>query len=356
MLPNVWKWSVNGKECIQPSLDFGAQKGATYWLESNFPEVPLIEETHSGMERYRHLLPLAPTAPVVSLGEPETPVVQTDANLWMKLEYLMPTGSYKDRGACAVLSHALSIGAKEVLEDSSGNAGSSLAAYAARAGIKANILVPQSIPEVKLQSMQAYGSQPLKLPMNRDEVAEEAKRISGNIYFASHTWNPIFFHGTKTFVWELWLQYQKKQVDWPQHMIFPTGNGTLLLGTWLGLQELKLAGKLPFMPRISAVQAQGFEGLSKSHFEPGTASTRADGIAIRKPLRKLEILRAIEHTGGQIFVVTEKEIAEARNKLAAMGWLVEYASATAYAAVTKTTDTQEKILIPLTGNGLKNPS
>jgi threonine synthase len=356
MLHNAWKWSLNGKECTHPSLDFGAQKGTPYWLESNFSEIPVIEETLSGMERYRHLLPLAPTAPLVSLGEPETPVVQIDSNLWMKLEYLMPTGSYKDRGACAVISHALALGATEVLEDSSGNAGSSLAAYAARAGIKANILVPHSIPDAKLKSMQAYGSSPLKLPMNRDEVAQEAKRISGHAYFASHTWNPVFFHGTKTFLWELWLQYRKKQVDWPQHFIFPTGNGTLLLGTWLGLQELKLAGKLPFMPRISAVQAQGFEGLSKSHFEFPATSTRADGIAIRNPLRKHEILRAIEHSGGQLFVVSEKEIEVARNKLASMGWLVEYASATAYAVLQRTMRKQEKILIPLTGNGLKNPS
>ncbi len=356
MEQHAWKWSVQGKECSHPPLDFGAQKGTPYWLESFFTNEIMPDASLSGMERYRQLLPLPETASIVSLGEPETPVVQIDTHLWIKLEYLMPTGSYKDRGASAVVSHALALGAKEVLEDSSGNAGSSLAAYAARAGIKATVLVPQSIPEAKLKSMQAYGILPVQLAMDRDRVAQEAIRLSGNSYFASHTWNPVFFHGTKTFVWELWLQYQKKQVDWPQHMIFPTGNGTLLLGTWLGLKELKLAGKLPFMPRISAVQAKGFEGLSKTKFDYESPSTCADGIAIRNPLRKQEILKVIESTGGQNYVVSEKEIVEARNKLASMGWLVEYSSATAYAAALKTMNKQEKILIPLTGNGLKNPS
>lgn len=352
----AWKWSVCGKDSAPPPLNFGAQQGSPFWLESNLSNRAFLDESISGMERYRHLLPIPPRASIVSLGEPETPIVQVATKLWAKLEYLMPTGSYKDRGASAVVSHALAMGATDVLEDSSGNAGSSLAAYAARAGIKATVLVPQSIPETKLKSMRAYGIEPVRLALNRDQVAEEAIRLSGNTYFASHTWNPVFFHGTKTFVWELWLQYQKKQVDWPQHMIFPTGNGTLLLGTWLGLNELKLAGKLPFMPRISAVQAEGFEGLLKSRFDPIPTSTCADGIAIRNPLRKKEIHSAIKHTGGHVFVVGEKEIVEARNKLASMGWLVEYSSATAYAAAIKTMEKQEKILIPLTGNGLKNPS
>ncbi|MGW8286445.1 MAG: threonine synthase, partial [Candidatus Deferrimicrobiaceae bacterium] len=154
------------------------------------------------MWRYREALPVDDDAHVVSFDEGMTPMVPVDlgpGSLLLKLEQLFPTGSYKDRGASVLISKAKEMGVARVVEDSSGNAGCAIAAYAARAGIECEILVPESTSPGKLAQILLYGAALRRIPGSREDTANAALAAAEGTYYASHSWNPFFFQGTKTF-------------------------------------------------------------------------------------------------------------------------------------------------------------
>src|SRR5512135_536513 len=192
-----------------------------------------IEERKPDMWRYREALPVEQDANIVTLGEGFTPLTQVNFSgqmVWVKQDQLFPTGSYKDRGAAVLVSKMKELGVDYCVEDSSGNAGCAVAAYCARAGIACEIYVPAETAQAKLAQIQLYGARLVRVPGSREDTARAVMAAAENHYYASHSWNPFFFHGTKTFAYEVC-----EQLGWrvPDVIILPVGNGTLLLGAAL---------------------------------------------------------------------------------------------------------------------------
>jgi threonine synthase len=207
------------------------------------------------------------------MGEGFTPLEEMNFNgnkVLMKIDYLFPTGSYKDRGATVLISKTRELGIKKVVEDSSGNAGSAIAAYCARAGIRCEIYVPKTTSSGKLAQIQAYGATLRRIQGSRERTAQAAMKAASRIYYASHCWNPFFLHGTKTFGFEIW-----EQMGWkvPDVIILPVGHGTLFLGAYLGFKELREAGMVKRLPRLVGVQSTFCTPLLQA-FRKGWKETR----------------------------------------------------------------------------------
>jgi threonine synthase len=301
----------------------------------------------------------------VSLGEGWTPLLPGDwdgAPVQYKLEFLMPTGSFKDRGMTVMVSYLRSRGVARVLEDSSGNAGASLSAYAAAAGLQCRILVPQTASYPKIAQIAACGADVVTIPGSRQDVADAALRQAAEIFYASHNWQPLFVEGVKTLAYELWEQLGFRA---PDNVVVPLGYGSNVLGCERGFAELRRGGEVPTSPRLFGVQAAscapyhaafqaGVERLVPTAVRP----TVAEGIASAKPTRVVEVLRAVRESGGAIVAVTEADIVEALRGLAARGLYVEPTSAAAAAGLSQLLASgairrQETTVLVLTGSGLK---
>ena len=316
--------------------------------------------------RYREALPIHSEGCITTFGEGYTPLVQIEVagrTVLAKQDYLFPTGSYKDRGAAMLVSKAAEIGVLHVVEDSSGNAGCAIAAYCARAGIACDIYVPEATSEAKLAQIRAYGARLHRIPGPREQTARAALAAAEDTYYASHSWNPFFFHGTKTFAFETC-----EQLGWcaPDSVVLPVGNGTLLLGCAIGFSELHEAGIIHTLPKLVGVQAAACAPLAAA-FDAGEhrpqpiqpAATLAEGIAIAEPVRGPDILAAIRETGGQIVRVEETEIADAVREVGRMGLYIEPTAAATIAGVKNycaTAPADERIMTALTGSGLKSTS
>ena len=312
--------------------------------------------------RYREALPIAHDSHIVSFDEGFTPLVQTTVYgkpLWLKQEQLFPSGSYKDRGASLLVSRAKELGVTRMVEDSSGNAGAAVAAYAAQARIACDIYVPATTSPAKLAQIQMYGATLHKVPGTREDTAQAALEAANHQFYASHVWNPFFFQGTKTYAYEIWEQLGFK----PPHTLFvPTGNGTLLLGAGLGFQDLHRLGLISRVPRLIAVQSASCAPLYRMWQEgldhlPGiqTKETIAEGIAIAEPARGGQIVDSIRKTGGQILTVTDGETELALIEACRQGWYIEPTAATVLAAFQKYPLQPGEIAVaPLTGHGLKS--
>lgn len=288
----------------------------------------------------------------ISLGEVTTPVLTRiidQHKIHFKLDYLSPTGSFKDRGAKAVVNAIHSFGVIEVVEDSSGNAGAAFAGYCAAAGIKCNIYLPESTSPSKIKQISAYGAEVVKVPGNRDATSAAILQAAQSTYYASHVYNPIFYEGTKMMAYEL-----SEQVGIPDYIFVPAGNGTMLLGVYIGFTEL---GKLP---KIIAIQSEScapvYEKYHKKEIS-ATESTVAEGIAVGTPLRIDEMIEAVQISKGDIITVSDDEVVGAQKLMARMGIYTEPTSGTALAGMLKYFQGQDtshlNIVVPLTGVGLK---
>jgi threonine synthase len=323
-----------------------------------------IDRTERSLWRYREALPLTVDEPV-SLGEGCTPLVTrrwrgVDARF--KLEWFAPTGSFKDRGASVMVSVLRQQGITHLLEDSSGNGGAAIAAYAAAGGIRAKILVPASTQPGKTVQMRAYGAEVELGPGTRQNTAEEAERQSERIFYASHNWQPFFLQGTKTLAYELWEDLGFRA---PDNVIIPTGAGSNVLGCDIGFGELMRCGAISRLPRLFAIQPENCAPIHAS-FTAGTGAllpfdpkpTIAEGTAIAKPVRLKEVLAAIRRSNGATVAVTEEEIVTALHELAETGLYAEPTSAGAAAGLTKllaagAIGDGETTVVVLTGTGLK---
>jgi threonine synthase len=297
------------------------------------------------------------------MGEGFTPLEEMEFNghrVLLKIDYLFPTGSYKDRGATVLVSKLRELGIQKVIEDSSGNAGSAIAAYCARAGIECEIYVPQSTSSGKLVQIQAYGATLKKIEGSREKTAEMAIEAASKIYYASHCWNPFFLHGTKTFAFEIW-----EQMGWkaPDALVLPVGHGTLFLGAYIGFKELNEAKKVERIPRLVGIQSaacaplyQAFKKGWRENFPIEEKETMAEGVAIAHPVRGRQILEAIRETGGKVLAVTEKEIGVALKEMSRKGHFIEPTSAATIAGLKKYLENSKKevIISSLTGTGLKS--
>ncbi|RLF20712.1 MAG: threonine synthase, partial [Thermoprotei archaeon] len=314
------------------------------------------------MWRYMKLLPIASSDNIVTLGEGWTPVMVRKlygVELILKLDYLNPTGSFKDRGASCLISHLVEIGVDSIIEDSSGNAGAAIAAYASVAGIKCRVFVPASAPEGKKLQIRSYGAELVEVSGDLARVSEEALKESEKAYYASHMWNPFFIEGIKTIAYEC---VEQMQGSVPDVALAPVGSGGLLLGIYKGYKELVELGLIDSIPRMIAIQAQGYtpvyDYMYGSHGSSPPEVILADGIAVPRPPRLEQIVKAIKETKGDVVVIDNAEIIRAFKELAKLGFFVEPTSATALAALWKGLELRliekgESALLPLTGIGLK---
>ena len=323
-----------------------------------------IDASRHSVWRYAKALRVD-SAHAVSLGEGGTPLVAGEwkgASVLYKLEFMMPTGSFKDRGMTVMVSYLKSRGLDRVLEDSSGNAGASLAAYAAAAGMGCRILVPETASYPKIAQIAAGGADVVTIKGSRQDVAEAALRQSAEIFYASHNWQPFFVEGIKTLAYELWEQLGFAA---PDSIVVPLGYGSNVLGADVGFAELLRRGEIGRRPRIFGVQAAGcapfaaaFQAGAERIVPTAIASTMAEGIATAKPTRVAEVLRAVRETGGSIVAVEEAEIVEALRDLAGRGLYVEPTSAVAAAGLSRLLSSGtilpgERTVLVLTGSGLK---
>jgi len=323
-----------------------------------------IDADDASLWRYRAALALK-ESPRVSLGEGWTPLVTRHwdgAPVRFKLESQMPTGSFKDRGTAVMLNHLLQVGVGPIHEDSSGNAGSSIATYAAAAGLRCRIYVPASAPRGKVVQIAAAGAEVRAIPGTREAVTEAALAAIGESFYASHNWHPYFIEGTKTLAYELWEQLGFAV---PDNILVPTGYGSNILGLDRGFDELIRQGEISRRPRLFAVQAENCSALAAAwavgaaDYVPFTpTATIADGIATVKPVRTAEVLAALRRSGGGVVTVPEAEIGPTLKTLGRLGLFVEPTAATASAALSRllrdrTIRPDETTIVVLTGHGLK---
>ena len=305
-------------------------------------------------------LPLA----ALPLGQGGTPTISFDwpearrLRLELKLEYLAPTGSFKDRGAAMLIGAAWSAGATAFVEDSSGNAGAALAAYAAAARISAEIFVPANAPQAKQSQITAVGGNIHTVDGDREAVASAAEQYAEEqgIPYLSHNRSPYFSEGMKPAAEEI------AKHGLPDAIVLPVGNGSLLIGLHRGFTELIQLNQIKRMPRLYAIQAMNVSPLASAwrNHEPRAAEpTIADGIAVSKPPRIAQMLDALRESGGAAGVVSEMEIESAKQTILQRGLFVEPTSAVPLAALRRLVERgmiaeDERVLIPLTGSGLKS--
>jgi len=302
----------------------------------------------------------------VTLGEGCTPLLSRSWQgipVQFKLEFMMPTGSFKDRGMTVMVSHLKSRGIDYVLEDSSGNAGASLSAYAAAAGMRCRILVPETASYPKIAQIAACGADVVTVRGSRQDVADAALRMSSEIFYASHNWQPFFVEGTKTLAYELWESLGFKA---PDNVVTPLGYGSNVLGLERGFDELLRNGEIKRMPRIFGVQAANcapcyatWQSGGESPVAVSVMPTVAEGIASSQPTRLREVVRGVRRSGGAIAAVSEEEIVSALGTLARMGLYVEPTCASAAAGLTQWLSSgviraEESTVVVLTGSGLKS--
>ena len=350
------------------SLDWRCSCGGLFELDS-WPtfDPQRIDPDQRGQWRYRRLLPVDQSWEPVTLGEGGTPLLAVEWQghpFLFKMESMCPTGSFKDRGASTLVTALRGIGVRRVVEDSSGNAGASLAAYAARAGIECEICVPNTITGPKLAQMNFHGAEVIEIKGRREYAALAAWAASAHgALYASHVFNPFFLAGIETLAYELWEQLGRRA---PSAVVLPVGNGTLLLGVHRGFERLKNAGLVEHQPRLVAVQTeacppiyQAFHDGRDKVEQTSIAPTAASGIAIGKPVRGAQILSAIRASGGTVLTASEQEITDMRGELARRGLYVEDTATVAVAAlarlprVTVEIDGESQVVVLLTGHGLK---
>ncbi|MGH2583185.1 MAG: pyridoxal-phosphate dependent enzyme [Anaerolineales bacterium] len=300
-------------------------------------------------------------SPAVSLGEGNTPLVEGQGfgrKLAFKLEYSNPTGSFKDRGTAPLASFLLARDIKEAVEDSSGNAGASFAAYAARVGIRARVFVPDYASGPKRNQIEAYGAELIPVKGPRSEAANAVRKAAekGAVY-ASHAFLPFGLPGIATIAYELVEQLGSA----PGSIIAPVGHGSLLLGIHLGFAALQGVGIIKNYPMLIGVQARACAPLwsLSTQGAAGLAwvtegETLAEGVRVQQPVRGDELLRAVENSGGRFVAVEEEEILPSRESLAKAGLFVEPTSAIVWAALqSSAAELREPVVLILTGSGMK---
>lgn len=326
-------------------------------------DLSLIDRDTWSIFRYRAFMPLEGELwSDISLGEGMTPVIQFDEDVLLKMDYFMPTLSFKDRGAAVLIEHCKAIGVDSVVQDSSGNAGNSVAAYCAKSGIDCEIFVPEGTSSKKIAMIESHNSRVNVVPGTRDHCAEvcREKAEKEGKYYASHVYNPFFYEGTKTYIYEVFEQMHRI----PANLFVPLGNGTLFIGMIKALEELIESGVIEKFPHIVAVQSEYCDPLAEAlhagEKQPAAVTpkpTMAEGIAIGEPMRGEEILDYTYKYNIEMITAPEERIMEARMALAAKGIYCEHTTAATYAAYLKYCELNGKTsdcLIPMCGAGLKS--
>ncbi len=292
----------------------------------------------------------------VSLGEGLTPIIKLGSD-FLKLENLNPTGSFKDRGASLAISHVVSMSKYGiVIEDSSGNAGISVAAYASYSGIKARIYVPSDIPRGKYLLLRALGADVI-LAGTRNDAHKAAISDKDGLYIG-HVINPYFIEGMK----DIALEAVKQLGTVPSYVVTPVASGTLILGLWKGFKELRELGVLEKVPRLIAVQACGYSTLKDKvetiEVKCTEKSRLADALRLTIVPRINQIVNAIKETEGLCLIIGDDELLNSLRTLWRAGITAEPSSAVTYAAMRYLRECSlvkngDIVLGIITGSGLK---
>jgi threonine synthase len=306
----------------------------------------------SGGGLWRYRADLSIDGDPVTLGEGATPLVRY-GQVWLKLEGISPTGSFKDRGASTAITAARAAGARAVVEDSSGNAGTSVAAYAAAAGLTARIFAPEDIVPAKARAIVALGAELVRVSGPRSAVTAAAIEAARHAYDAGHARDDRFLEGTKTIAFELFEEMGTSLTD----VITPVGQGTVLIGLAMGFADLVAAGKLERTPRLHGVQSEACAPLVRGAplGRPAPVVPQpslADGIRIPEPTRSERSYAAVRYSGGRWLTVSEEAIARAWREAAHAGLLIEPTSAAALAGA-RSLNLPPSAAVIITGSGLK---
>ncbi len=335
----------------------GAPLDLEYRKGREIPEPRDILKCRDGIWCFSQLLPRYRYK--ATLGEGMTRIVDLvlgRVRAMAKMESQNPTGSFKDRGAALAVSMAISIGAKAIVEDSSGNAGIATACYSRAHSVSPIIVVPSTAPKGKIDLIRLCGAE-IVIARDREQAALLAPKIAleRSGAYLPHTWLPHHIEGMKTMAFEIHYQVE----DLPDAIFIPTSSGTLLLGLYMGFKELVSLGYRKRVPKLIAVQTRSFHpiyaALKGEELEP-EGENLADGISIKNPPRLGEIVSAIRESGGDAMVVSNQEIRGALKELVARGVIVEPTSAVSLAGLMRSIEMGsvfENPMVILTGSGLK---
>ncbi|MFC1854086.1 threonine synthase [candidate division CSSED10-310 bacterium] len=330
-------------------------------FDCHFP-LEKIKKRKPTLWRYREAIPLQNEENRVSFEEGFTPLREYDFNgfpVLIKHDHLFHTGSFKDRGASVLISKIKELGITRVVEDSSGNAACAIAAYCARAEIGCQIFVPNNTAAHKVRQIAQYGAMLIRVPGTREDTASAALQAAEKDFYASHSWNPFFLQGTKTFAYEVC-----EQLGWkaPDAVVLPAGNGTLLLGAFLGFNDVYQAHLVAKIPKLIAVQAQNCAPLYKAFTAQMSEIPRiiqkqtvAAGIAIADPVRGKQIIQAVQKTQGHFITVSESEIKKSLLEMDKRGLSIEPTAAATVAGISQYVSrapSREVIVSVFTGRGI----
>ena len=290
-----------------------------------------LAQRAAGMWRYAEFLPVQDASNIVSLGEVETPLIACHRlacelnadNLWIKDESRLPTGSFKARGLAMAVSMAKELQLEKLAMPTNGNAGAALAAYVARAGMKAFVFCPEETPEINVREIAAQGASVWRVNglINDCGKLVAAGKDVQNWFDVSTLKEPYRIEGKKTMGLELADQFGW---DVPDVIFYPTGGGTGLIGMWKAFQELAQIGWLGSKrPRLVAVQASGCAPIVRAYEEGSEsaapweeASTIAAGIRVPAAIGDFLILRAVRESQGFAIAVDDTAILAARDEIA----------------------------------------
>ncbi len=324
--------------------------------------------TYAGvLARYGSLLDIPSHSIPVTLLEGDTPLIPVPRlaeelgggfELSVKFEGLNPTGSFKDRGMTAAVSEALGRGAKAVICASTGNTAASAAAYAARAGMRAVVLIPQGkVATGKLAGSVAYGAEVIQIQGSFDDALDLVVKISERSPIALvNSLNPYRLEGQKTAAFEITEALNGSAPDW---LCLPVGNAGNISAYWLGFKQQHERTKNG-LPAILGVQAEGSAPLVLGH-PVNNPETVATAIRIGRPARGEQALLAAEESNGRIIAVSDDEILFMQRRLAASGVWVEPASAAGVAGLAheiragRFDPKGKRIVAVCTGHGMKDP-
>jgi len=316
------------------------------------------------IEEYRHRLPVSSKTPIVSLREGGTPLVYAcvlsdmlDNEIWLKVEGVNPTGSFKDRGMTMAISKAAEAGAKAVICASTGNTSASAAAYATKAGMRPVVLVPEGkIAMGKLAQAIAHGSSLLQVDGNFDDCLNLARELSENYPVALvNSVNPYRIDGQKTASFEV----VDMLGDAPDLHVLPVGNAGNITAYWMGYKEYFKDGLSKQLPQMWGFQAAGSAPIVLGEVVKNP-ETIATAIRIGNPASWQQAVEARDSSGGLIDSVTDEEILAAYRLVASKeGVFVEPSSAAGIAGLIKKKaegklPKDKRIVITVTGNGLKD--
>lgn len=319
-----------------------------------------IKKERFNMWRYDSAYPLKYEDLKVTFNEGLTPLVKVPnifVNLRAKMDNLMPTGSFKDRGTVMVVNYLLKNGATKIAEDSSGNAGASVAAYCALGNIDCDIFIPKGNSFGKTIQIRSYGANIHEIEGSREDVAMAAQKEEK--YYAGHNWHPMFIEGTKSLAYEIWEQNNFKA---PDNIVAVAGNGSTILGIYYGFKVLLKSKEISKIPRLFVVQTENCNPMYRKFLNLNTdkpyTKSIAEGIVLQNPNKINNVIEAVKDTNGSILSINDKKIIEALKELTSKGFFIEPTSATAYAGVlelikNKILKKNDDVIMIISGNGLK---